>query len=67
MEDRFEGNEPDPVNGTELVLGGCKVRLHFTEEPNKHVKMAVLTSLLYSAESKMRESADDEGVLTDAV
>ena len=60
MEDRFEDNEQDPVNATEFVLGGCKVRLHFTEESNEHVKMAVLTSLLYSAESKMRESADDE-------
>ena len=55
MENRFEGKELDPVNGTELVLGGCKVRLHFTEEPNKHAKMAVLTSLLYSAERQIRE------------
>ena len=55
MEDSFKGKEPNPVNGTELVLGGCKVRLHFTDEPNKHAKMAVLTSLLYSAERQIQE------------
>jgi len=54
-EDRLKGKEPDSVNGTELVLGGCKVRLHFTEEPSKHAKMAVLTRLLYSAERQIRE------------
>ena len=67
IEDRFEGTGLDSVNETEFVLGGCKVRLHFTEEPNKHVRMAVLTSLLYSAERKIREAADGEGVRTDAI
>jgi len=55
MEDRFEGNGLEPIGVTEFVLGGCEVRLHFTEKPNKHMKMAVLTSLLYSAERQIRE------------